>query len=43
MPNLLTSGAKTPQERAIDILQASTLKTWNRDRKAAIAVLSGME
>ena len=43
MPNLLTSGSKTPQERAVEILRAATADTWQSDIERAIAVLTAAE
>jgi integrase len=39
MPALLSNGAKTPQEQAVEILRAATAGTWRQDIDRAIALL----
>jgi hypothetical protein len=39
MPALLSNGAKTPQEQAVEILRGATAATWRDDIARAIALL----
>lgn len=41
MPALLSNGAKTPTEEAIDVLAAVTPKTWRKSVARALALLRG--
>ncbi len=42
MPNLLTSGSKSPKAQMLEILDQTTVKTWEKDvarlKKLAAAV-----
>ena len=40
MPALLSNGAKTPLEQAVEILRSATAKTWKKDIERALALLA---
>lgn len=42
MPKMLTNGEKTPKERALDILEGMTAKTWKRDAAKARELVASL-
>lgn len=42
MPNLLTNGSKTPKDQMLEILDKTTVKSWERDMVRLRALVTAL-